>query len=39
VQSAGDMLRAGKKRPCCFDHSRCTETHVAKGGVLSSLKL
>lgn len=28
------MLMSGKRRPCCFDHSRCTQTEVAKNGVL-----
>lgn len=28
------MLSEGKRRPCCFDHSRCTVTEVAKNGVL-----
>lgn len=29
-----DLLEANKKRPCCFDHSRCTETDVSKCGKL-----
>jgi len=28
-------LNAGKRRPCCFDLSRCTETSVSKSGVLN----
>lgn len=28
------MLRSGKKRPCCFDHSRCTLPEISKSGVL-----
>lgn len=27
-------LSSGKKRPCCFDQSRCTITSVSKSGVL-----
>ncbi len=34
INSACDMLRSGKKRPCCFDRTRCTETAVSKNGVL-----
>lgn len=28
------MLESGKKRPCCFDQSRCTVMHVSKSGIL-----
>ena len=28
------MLESGKRRPCCFDHSRCTVTQVSKSGQL-----
>lgn len=34
IQTACDMLAKGKKRPCCFDHSRCTEPYVSKNGLL-----
>ena len=34
IQVACSMLKAGKKRPCCFDQSRCTEILVSKNGVL-----
>ena len=34
IQTTCDMLSKGKKRPCCFDYSRCTETAVCKGGQL-----
>lgn len=34
IDVACSMLQAGKKRPCCFDQSRCTETSVSKSGVL-----
>ncbi len=27
-------LNAGKRRPCCFDQTRCTDTRVSKNGVL-----
>lgn len=32
------MLLSGKRRPCCFDHSRCTDTTVSKSGVLLFLE-
>lgn len=34
IQTACSMLAAGKKRPCCFNHSLCTETYVSKSGIL-----
>lgn len=34
IQTACSMLNAGKKRPCCFNHSLCTETYVSKSGIL-----
>jgi len=34
IQTACSMLDAGKKRPCCFNHSLCTETYVSKSGIL-----
>ncbi|MBP2028587.1 hypothetical protein J2Z35_002417 [Acetoanaerobium pronyense] len=34
IKTACSMLESGKKRPCCFDHSRCTETYVSKQGIL-----
>lgn len=34
IEVACSMLKSGKKRPCCFDQSRCTETVVSKNGVL-----
>lgn len=34
IKTACSMLESGKKRPCCFDHSRCTETLVSKNGIL-----
>ncbi len=34
IEVTCSKLNAGKKRPCCFDLSRCTETTVSKSGVL-----
>lgn len=34
IEVTCSMLKDGKKRPCCFDQSRCTETSVSKNGVL-----
>lgn len=34
IATACDMLSQGKKRPCCFDHSRCTITDISKNGIL-----
>lgn len=34
IDTAISMLRSGKKRPCCFDHSRCTLPEISKSGVL-----
>jgi hypothetical protein len=34
VETACSMLAAGKKRPCCFNYARCTETYVSKNGIL-----
>lgn len=31
-----DKLRHGKRRPCCFDLSSCTDPAVARSGVLPS---
>lgn len=38
IDTACSMLSSGKKRPCCFDHSRCTVSAVAKSGVLIDLE-
>lgn len=32
-----DKLRGGKRRPCCFDLSSCTDPEVAKSGKLVEL--
>ncbi|WP_283407500.1 YdeI/OmpD-associated family protein [Anoxynatronum buryatiense] len=37
IKTACAMLKTGKKRPCCFDQSRCTETAVSKNGILLSV--
>lgn len=38
IMTACSMLSSGKKRPCCFDQTRCTVTDVSKSGVLLSDK-
>ncbi|MBN2883307.1 MAG: DUF1905 domain-containing protein [Clostridia bacterium] len=37
IDIACSMLGDGKKRPCCFDHSRCTDMSVSRSGVLLGL--
>jgi hypothetical protein len=34
IEVACSKLESGKRRPCCFDQSQCTEPFVSKGGVL-----
>ncbi len=34
IEVALSKLKAGMKRPCCFNRSMCTEPSVAKNGVL-----
>ncbi len=34
IENACDMLKTGKRRPCCFNRNLCTETYVSKNGVL-----
>ncbi|SJM52970.1 YdeI/OmpD-associated family protein [Gulosibacter sp. 10] len=34
VEVGIDKLRSGKRRPCCFDLSSCTDPEVAKSGKL-----
>ena len=34
VEVSIDKLRGGKRRPCCFDLSSCTEPDLAPGGKL-----
>ncbi|MDW7672793.1 MAG: YdeI/OmpD-associated family protein [Bacillota bacterium] len=38
IEATCSMLQSGKKRPCCFDLSRCTETSISKNGVLLALE-
>lgn len=35
IEVTCSKLEAGKKRPCCFDLTRCTVTEVSNNGVLS----
>ena len=37
IETTCSMLKSGKKRPCCFDQSRCTVTSVSKNGVLLAI--
>ncbi len=34
IEVALSKLRAGERRPCCFNRNLCTETEVSKNGVL-----
>jgi hypothetical protein len=34
IENAFAMLKAGKRRPCCFNRSLCTEPYVSNNGVL-----
>ncbi len=34
IEKACSMLLSGKRRPCCFNSSLCTEPSVSKNGVL-----
>ncbi|MDO8648805.1 MAG: YdeI/OmpD-associated family protein [Candidatus Peregrinibacteria bacterium] len=34
IDVAFSKLKAGERRPCCFNRSMCTEPMVSKGGVL-----
>ena len=34
IEKACSMLVSGKRRPCCFNSSQCTEPSVSKNGVL-----
>lgn len=36
IDKARSMLKSGKRRPCCFNRSLCTEPSVSKSGVLLS---
>jgi hypothetical protein len=34
IGTACEMLKAGKRRPCCFNRNLCTEPYVSNNGVL-----
>ncbi len=34
IENAVAMLKAGKRRPCCFNRTVCTEPYVSSNGVL-----
>lgn len=34
IEVALSKLKAGKRRPCCFNRNQCTEPEVSKNGVL-----
>lgn len=34
IENACAMLKAGKRRPCCFNRNLCTEAYVSNNGVL-----
>ncbi|HMR00762.1 MAG TPA: YdeI/OmpD-associated family protein [Candidatus Gracilibacteria bacterium] len=34
IEKTISKLKSGKRAPCCFNMSMCTEPHVSKGGVL-----
>lgn len=34
IGNAFAMLKAGKRRPCCFNRTRCSEPYVSNNGVL-----
>ena len=34
IENAFAMLKAGKRRPCCFNRTVCTEPYVSNNGVL-----
>lgn len=34
IEVACSKLKAGDRRPCCFNRNLCTETYVSKNGVL-----
>lgn len=34
IENTCVMLKAGKRRPCCFNRNLCTETYVSNNGVL-----
>lgn len=34
IEKACDMLKTGKRRPCCFNRNLCTEPYVSNNGLL-----
>ncbi|HEQ98512.1 MAG TPA: hypothetical protein ENO22_04130 [candidate division Zixibacteria bacterium] len=34
IENTCSMLKDGKRRPCCFNRSQCTEPSVSSNGVL-----
>ena len=34
IENAFSMLKSGKRRPCCFNRTICTEPYVSNNGVL-----
>lgn len=34
IEVARSKMKAGERRPCCFNNAMCTEPSVSKGGVL-----
>ena len=39
IEVALSKLKAGERRPCCFNRNQCTEPEVSKNGVLIGLNL
>lgn len=36
IEKTISKLKSGKRAPCCFNASMCTEPHVSKNGILSA---
>src|SRR3989344_2832586 len=34
VENALSMLKSGKRRPCCFNRTQCTQPYISNNGVL-----
>ena len=34
IENAFSMLKSGKRRPCCFNRTQCTQPYVSNNGVL-----
>ncbi len=37
IEITCSKLLSGKKRPCCYNHSKCTEPDLSKNGILINL--